>query len=136
MKSRAPLWILPGRAIAYLGVPASLATGGMLSSFTVLTSFYFTALVGVVAIFRGVAVRGVLSLASCFFVAWYSVLLLVEIVHGEPFDYEHQPLTTNFLLNFFVLLAAPFFVVGFAPCVRTSGRSIGLPSRRSSWRQQ
>ena len=112
MRSDLPVWKRIGRAVAYLGVPASLATGSLLSSFTILTSLYCIALIGVIAVFRGIAVRGPLILASYFLVAWYSVLLLIELVHGEPFGYDHLPVTESFLLNFFVLLAFPFFVNG------------------------
>ncbi len=112
MRSDLPVWKRIGRAVAYLGVPASLATGSLLSSFTILTSLYFIALIGVIAVFRGIVVRGPLFFASCFLVAWYSVLLLIELVHGEPFGYDHLPVTESFLLNFFVLLAFPFFVNG------------------------
>ena len=102
-----------GSVIAYAGVPASTLTTlpGVLTTVNVLTSFYLVAIFGVVGALRGARVQPGLVTLSYFLVAWYVVLLAIELIHGGPF---HYPFTrgANFLTDYFPLVALPFFAIG------------------------
>lgn len=99
-----------GRAVAYLGVPASLATGPVFTSVTILTSLYLVAAVGFVAAIRETRFPSGLLALGYLLLACYLVLLGLDLLHGGPGSY---PLFgTNYLLNYFVLLAFPFFALG------------------------
>ena len=102
-----------GSVIAYAGVPASTLSpaAGILTSVNVLTSFYAVAIFGVIGVLRGARIPPGLVPLSYFLLAWYCVLLAIELIHGGPFHY-FPARGPNYLAHYFPLLVLPFFAIG------------------------
>lgn len=102
---------IPGKIVAYSAVPLSLAYGPVLPVPNALAPFYVVAALGLVAILRGAVVPSLVLTAGYVALGWYLVLLAIDLLHGGIF-HINPSYQADVLLNGFVLLAFPFFVVG------------------------
>jgi hypothetical protein len=110
------LWPVARRAgsvIAYAGIPLSTfsSASGLFNTWNVQTSFYLVTILGLIAALRGARFSSSLIALSYFLMAWYVVLLSIELFHGGPFHFRF-PRGANFLTDYFPLVALPFFTIG------------------------
>lgn len=101
-----------GQAVAYLCVPATLIVWPSLDSVvSVLIGVYLLAALGFVAVARGAVVPAIIVQAGYFTLAWYVILLAIELINGDLLRYP-RPQNADFLLTYFILLALPFLAMG------------------------
>ena len=101
-----------GRGIVYIAIPASFFHHDLFSGISIITSFYLISLFGFISLITtaGRYIDQKMLWVFSFSTSLYAVLLLIEIFHGDIFIYPIDG--DNFLKQYFVVLALPFFVSG------------------------
>jgi hypothetical protein len=100
-----------GQAIAYSIVPVSIVDWETLPDISIVfLPIYTIAAIGFVGAVAGRRMPATVVTVGYFLLAFYVVLLGIELVNGDFVRYP-RPADSNFLTRYFILPAFPFFVL-------------------------